>query len=367
MGQGSSTGERKSGFVGPRTGSQELDSYALVSKDLPSKHNLTWEAPSTSYSQPHLQSPAHLHTSTAPTNSFTYQELQKATDDFSNHNVLGWDGSSYVYLGTLFNTQVMIKDFQDHDDTGFLSEVLVIARTNHPNILKMLGYCVGAGFKMLVLELVPNNTLDFHLYGGEAPCISWENRMKIALGVAKGLAYLHEDCDPSIIHRNIKLSNILLDFDFEPKIAGFNFATKSSVSRAATRSGNMLPDYSPNNRHSEYDVFSFGFILLELITGKKPFFSTVDQSPHVATSILPPLKNALNKCDYTALVDPRLGNQYSKEEMGIMIHCTAACLYKLERNRPRMKEIVQVLEGDMSMKLLWQHEKDKHYLRPLLC
>ncbi|XP_065869302.1 putative proline-rich receptor-like protein kinase PERK6 [Euphorbia lathyris] len=152
------------------------------------------------------------------------------------------------------------------------------------------------------------------------------------------------------------------------QIAGFNFATQCSVSRSATRSGCMFPDYCSDNRHSDKsDVFSFGFILLELITGKKPFFSAVDQSPHLATWIMPPLKNALNKCDYTALVDPTLGNQYSKEEMGRMIHCAAACIYKLERNRPQMKEIVQVLEGDMSMKLIWQHEKDKHYIRTLLC
>ncbi|XP_065868871.1 proline-rich receptor-like protein kinase PERK5 isoform X4 [Euphorbia lathyris] len=261
----------------PRTGQQELDYF-----DFPKNSQL--QKQSTSYSRPKLQSLAHLHRSSIPTKSFTYQELAKATDDFSDHNSLGWDGCCYVYRGKLSNTEVMIKDFDGCDDTGFLSEILVIGRTNHPNIVKMVGYCVGAGIRMLVLEIVPNNTLDFHLHGGETPSINWENRMKIALGVAKGLVYLHEDCDPTIVHRNIKLSNVLLDFDFEPKIAGFNFATQCTVSRTATRSGCMFPDYCSDNRHSDKsDVFSFGFILLELITGKKPFFSAVDQSPHVAT------------------------------------------------------------------------------------
>ncbi|XP_065868870.1 proline-rich receptor-like protein kinase PERK1 isoform X3 [Euphorbia lathyris] len=282
----------------PRTGQQELDYF-----DFPKNSQL--QKQSTSYSRPKLQSLAHLHRSSIPTKSFTYQELAKATDDFSDHNSLGWDGCCYVYRGKLSNTEVMIKDFDGCDDTGFLSEILVIGRTNHPNIVKMVGYCVGAGIRMLVLEIVPNNTLDFHLH----------------------------DCRFQLCYTIC-----------------------------------MFPDYCSDNRHSDKsDVFSFGFILLELITGKKPFFSAVDQSPHVATWIMPPLKNALNKCDYTALVDPTLGNQYSKEEMGRMIHCAAACIYKLERNGPQMKEIVQVLEGDMSMKLIWQHEKDKHYIRTLLC
>ncbi|WCJ40726.1 Protein kinase superfamily protein [Euphorbia peplus] len=273
---------------------------------------------------------------------------------------------SKVYRGEILNTEVTVKKFGENNESGFLSEILAISRTNHPNIMKMIGYCIHETTRMLVLEFIPNNTLDFHLYGGKMPSINWQNRMKIALGVAKGLAYLHEDCDPMIMHRNIKSSNVLLDFNFEPKIAGFDFAinVKRSISHTETQSsgtGYMFPDYNLDNKHfDKSDVFSFGLVLLGLVTGSKP-------SSYVGEvrRVVPLLKKVLVKKKYEAIADPELGKRYGEEEMSRMILCAASCIYKPEKSRPKMKQIIEALEGDMSMELIWQHKKDWHYLRPL--
>ncbi|KAL9265766.1 Proline-rich receptor-like protein [Drosera capensis] len=152
--------------------------------------------------------------------TFSYEELVAATDGFSESNLLGQGGFGYVYKGALGNgNQVAVKQLRIGGKQGereFQAEVEIISQVHHRNLVSLVGYCVAGADRMLVYEFVPNKTMEFHLHG-EQPVMEWGTRMKIALGSAKGLAYLHEECNPTIIHRDIKAANILLDFKFEAK------------------------------------------------------------------------------------------------------------------------------------------------------
>ncbi|WCJ40483.1 Protein kinase superfamily protein [Euphorbia peplus] len=315
----------------------------------------------------------HLKTSTIRTKLFTYEELALATENFSLGSNFGRGSFSKVYSGKLSNTEVVIKKFLNpgRNESHFVSEILAISRINHPNIVKMVGYCTDYANRMLVLEYMPNRSLKFHLHGKSSgiAAIIWLNRMKIALGTAKGLAYLHS-CNPKIIHRNIKTNSILLDFDFEPKIAGFEIAVSLSQSYSHVMTdfkgtfGYMAPEYMKERRLSDkVDVFCFGIVLLGLITGKKPYSYTKNECPYLTTWAIPLLEFALLANEYDTIVDPRLGNAYVQEEMGRMIRCAAACVYKPEEIRPGMTQIVEALQGNLPLEHIWHHRKDKQFLR----
>ncbi|KDP37232.1 hypothetical protein JCGZ_06288 [Jatropha curcas] len=291
--------------------------------------------------------------------TFAYEELVMATNGFSNANLVGQGGFGYVHKGVLRDGKVVaIKQLKAGSGQGereFQAEIEIISRVHHCHLVSLIGYCITGAQRMLVYEFVPNNTLEFHLHGKGRPTINWSVRMKIAVGSAKGLAYLHEDCRPKIIHRDIKASNILLDDDFEPKVADFGLAkyyldTDTHVStRVMGTFGYLAPEYASSGRLTEKsDVFSFGVVLLELITGRRP----VDRSQPFDDSIVdwarPLLKQALEEGIYDALVDPKL-QDYDSTEMTRMMSCAKACIRHSARLRPRMSQIVRALEGNMSL------------------
>ncbi|KAE9588191.1 putative protein kinase RLK-Pelle-PERK-1 family [Lupinus albus] len=164
--------------------------------------------------------------------TFSYEELVKATDGFSDANLLGVGGFGYVHRGILPNgMEVAVKQLKVGSKQGereFQAEVEIISRVHHKHLVSLVGYCITGIRRLLVYEFVPNNTLEFHLHGVGRPTMGWSTRVRIAVGSAKGLAYLHEDCHPKIIHRDIKAANILLDFNFEAKVADFGLAKISS-------------------------------------------------------------------------------------------------------------------------------------------
>ncbi|XP_075657566.1 proline-rich receptor-like protein kinase PERK13 [Castanea sativa] len=293
---------------------------------------------------------------------FTYEELMEITNGFSRQNVIGEGGFGYVYKGQLPDGRVVavkqLKAGSGQGEREFRAEVEIISRVHHRHLVSLVGYCISEQQRMLIYEFVPNKTLEHHMHGQGMPVLDWTKRIKIALGSAKGLAYLHEDCHPKIIHRDIKSANILLDDAFEAQVADFGLAklandTHTHVStRVMGTFGYLAPEYASSGKLTDRsDVFSFGVVLLELITGRKP----VDPRQPLGDESLvewarPHLIHALETGDFGELVDPRLEKQYVEVEMFRMIEAAAACIRHSAPKRPRMAQVVRALdsEGEMS-------------------
>ncbi|KAF2579686.1 hypothetical protein F2Q68_00003137 [Brassica cretica] len=293
--------------------------------------------------------------------TFTYDELAAATQNFSQARLLGQGGFGYVHKGILPNgKEIAVKSLKAGSGQGereFQAEVDIISRVHHRFLVSLVGYCIAEGQKMLlVYEFLPNDTLEFHLHGKSGNVLDWPTRLRIALGSAKGLAYLHEDCHPKIIHRDIKASNILLDESFEAKVADFGLAklSQDNVTHVSTRImgtfGYLAPEYASSGKLTDRsDVFSFGVMLLELITGRRPVDLTGEMEDSLVDWARPLCLNAAQDGDYSELVDPRLEGQYEPYEMARMVACAAAAIRHSARRRPKMSQIVRALEGDASL------------------
>ncbi|KAJ8574362.1 hypothetical protein K7X08_026167 [Anisodus acutangulus] len=276
---------------------------------------------------------------------FTYQELVEATNEFSEHYLLGEGGFGSVYKGCLADGRdVAVKKLNIGGGQGereFRAEVEIISRIHHRHLVSLVGYCIYENGRLLVYEYVPNDTLYFHLHERGRPVMDWATRVKIAVGAARGIAYLHEDCCPRIIHRDIKSSNILLDDNFDARVADFGLAklAQDAKSHVTTRVmgtfGYMAPEYASSGKLTEKsDVYSFGVVLLELITGRKP----VDTAQ-------PLLGDALEKEEFDQLADPRLEKNYVDSEMFRMIEVAAACVRHSAAKRPGMGEIMRAFDS----------------------
>ncbi|XP_072966411.1 proline-rich receptor-like protein kinase PERK15 [Typha angustifolia] len=293
------------------------------------------------------------------TGSYTYEEMAAATNGFSDANLLGQGGFGYVYSGTLNGMDVAIKKLRagsGQGDREFCAEVEIISRVHHKNLVSLVGFCIAGDQRLLAYEFVPNKTLEFHLHGSDRPALDWPRRWKIALTSAKGLAYLHEDCHPKIIHRDIKAANILLDFNFEAKVADFGLAKfqhgdRTQVStRVMGTFGYLAPEYASSGKVTyRSDVFSFGVVLLELITGRKPVQSSQTYMDETLVGWARPLMTrALKEDNYDELVDPRLKTNYDPYEMARLIECAAAAVRHSASHRPKMSQIIRYLEGEIS-------------------
>lgn len=288
---------------------------------------------------------------------FTYDELAHATDNFSAHNLLGEGGFGRVYKGVLVDgREVAVKQLKIGSGQGereFRAEVEIISRVHHRHLVSLVGYCILEHDRLLVYDYVPNDTLYYHLHAEGRPVMDWATRVKVAAGAARGIAYLHEDCHPRIIHRDIKSSNILLDKNFEAQVSDFGLAKLAldSNTHVTTRVmgtfGYMAPEYATSGKLTEKsDVYSFGVVLLEMITGRKP----VDVSQPLGDESLvewarPLLTQALEDEDFEALVDPKLQKQYIESEMFRMIEAAAACIRHSATKRPRMSQVVRALDS----------------------
>ncbi|KAL2231613.1 proline-rich receptor-like protein kinase PERK7 isoform X2 [Sesamum indicum] len=304
--------------------------------------------------------------------NFTYNDLAMATSNFSQANLLGQGGFGYVYKGVLHNgKEVAVKSLKANSGQGereFQAEVDIISRVHHRHLVSLVGYCIAGSQRLLVYEFVSNGTLEYHLYAKGRPPMDWPSRLKIALGSAKGFAYLHEDCHPRIIHRDIKAANILLDENFEAKVADFGLAKLSSdtnthvSTRIMGTFGYLAPEYASSGKLTEKsDVYSFGIVLLELITGRRPIdVSRDDDDDTLVDWARPILMRVVEGGSYEELVDPKLENNYDPQEMLRMVTCAAACIRQSARRRPKMSKIVRALEGDVSLDDLNEGTKPGH-------
>ncbi|XP_058004918.1 proline-rich receptor-like protein kinase PERK2 isoform X6 [Hevea brasiliensis] len=318
---------------------------------------------------------------------YTFEALANATDDFKINNRVGMGSSGEIYKGTLPNGKVVaIKKLRRHFDMDreeiaqlqFENEVKSFSRIRHRNIVKLVGYCGDKADRLLVYEFVSNNSLEVNLHGKVKNTIIWSIRMKIALGIAKGLAYLHEDCAPRLIHRDIKNSNIFLDDNFDPKIGDFgiskdfaDYATHVSTEPRGTY-GYAPPEYfkigESRNLTDKSDVFSFGIVLLELITGKKACVKKKSKRYiYLAVWAMPLLKQILESdkqdlgtANCESLFDSKLYKKYNKDEMIRIIYCATACIYKPVKLRPQISKIVEVLKGNMEPKNIWVRNDNKY-------
>lgn len=295
--------------------------------------------------------------------NFTLEELAFATDYFNPDNMVGRGGHAEVYRGCLSDGQLVAvkritkKEKKDEDRVGdFLSELGIIAHINHPNAARLIGFSSDTDLH-LVLQFAPHGSLATLLHNSKER-LEWGLRFKIAIGIAEGLQYLHCECQRRIIHRDITASNILLMEDYQPQISDFGLAkwlpekwVHHIVSPIEGTFGYMAPEYFMHGIvHEKIDVFSFGVLLLELITGRR----AVDSSRQ---SLVIWAKPFLEQYNIKELMDPRLEDDYDIIELKRAMSAASACIHHLPNLRPNMKRVIQILKGDSSTTLMEQKHK----------
>ncbi|XP_009364239.2 receptor-like cytosolic serine/threonine-protein kinase RBK1 isoform X1 [Pyrus x bretschneideri] len=286
--------------------------------------------------------------------NFDYAELAAATANFKPENLIGKGGQAEVYKGFLSNGTIVAvkrlmkkeKEKENEDRVGdFLAEVGIIAHIRHPNAARLLGFGIDSGLH-LVLQFSPHGSLASLLFG-TAECMDWKIRFKVAIGIAEGLRYLHHECHRRIIHRDIKASNILLTEDYEAQISDFGLAkwlpekwTHHVVFPIEGTFGYLSPEYFMHGIVDEKtDVFAYGVLLLELITGRR----AVDSTQQSLVTWAKPLLDASNMKE---LADPLLEDAYDPIEMKRAMVTASMCISHQSTRRPYMNRAVQMLKGE---------------------
>ncbi|KAL2503644.1 Protein kinase superfamily protein [Abeliophyllum distichum] len=284
---------------------------------------------------------------------YTYSEIQLATNDFSPDNLLGEGGYGRVYKGWLKDGQLIAakvrKEASTQGYSEFHSEVYVLSFARHKNIVMLLGYCCKENLNILVYEYICNKSLEWHLFDNTDHVLEWHRRHAIAIGTAKGLRFLHEECRGSpIIHRDMRPSNILLTHEFVPMLGDFGLAKwKTNDNDIQTRIlgtlGYLAPEYAENGIVSvRTDVYSFGIILIQLISGRQAVDSRREDQQSLRQWALPLIETlALHE-----LVDPRLGDSYITYELYHMARTAYLCVQTEPEMRPSMAEVLRLLEGE---------------------
>ncbi|XP_002964491.2 receptor-like cytosolic serine/threonine-protein kinase RBK2 [Selaginella moellendorffii] len=288
---------------------------------------------------------------------FRYSEIESATGCFNPENLIGKGGYADVYKGCLPSGELvavkrLTRGGKEEQGTSFLTELGVLGHVSHPNATPLLGFCVDGGL-FLVFHFLPHGSLAAMLHGSRL--MEWPARFKAAIGTARGLHYLHSNCRRRIIHRDIKSSNILLGPDFEPQITDFGLAkwlpsewTHHTVPVEGTF-GYLAPEYFLHGIVDEKtDVFAFGVLLLELVTGLRPIDST-------QKSLVMKVRPLLESANIQQLVDGRLKGAYNLSEVQKTILAARLCIRQSAIARPCMADVVKLLvEGRPDLNLSTQ-------------
>ncbi|KAF5951431.1 hypothetical protein HYC85_009375 [Camellia sinensis] len=298
---------------------------------------------------------------------FTLRDLELATNRFSKENVIGEGGYGVVYRGCLINgSPVAVKRLLNNlgqAEKEFRVEVEAIGHVRHKNLVRLLGYCMEGTHRLLVYEYVNNGNLEQWLHGAmrQHGHLTWEARMKVLLGTAKALGYLHEAIEPKVVHRDIKSSNILIDNDFNAKVSDFGLAKllgagKSHITtRVMGTFGYVAPEYANSGLLNEKsDVYSFGVVLLEAITGRIRWTmvvlrkSLVEHKPYNAlqVNLVDWLKMMVGSRRSEEVVDPNIETKPSTRALKRALLTALRCVDPDSDKRPKMSQVVRMLESE---------------------
>ncbi|KAL1293837.1 hypothetical protein HN51_054485 [Arachis hypogaea] len=286
-------------------------------------------------------------------------ELKEITNNFAQEALVGEGSYGRVYHAVLKSGQdAAIKklDASKQPDDEFLAQVSMVSRLKHENFVQLLSYCVDGGSRVLAYEFAANGSLHDILHGRKGvkgaipgPILTWAQRVKIAVGAARGLEYLHEKADPHIIHRDIKSSNVLIFDDDVAKIADFDLSNQAPDMAARLHSTRVLgtfgyhaPEYAMTGQlNAKSDVYSFGVVLLELLTGRKPVDHTL---PRGQQSLVTWATPRLSEDKVKQCVDPKLGAEYPPKAIAKMAAVAALCVQYEADFRPNMSIVVKALQ-----------------------
>ncbi|XP_020239268.1 probable leucine-rich repeat receptor-like serine/threonine-protein kinase At3g14840 [Cajanus cajan] len=289
------------------------------------------------------------------TGVFTLRQIKVATNNFDISNKIGEGGFGPVYKGILSDgTIIAVKMLSSKSKQGnreFINEIGMISALQHPCLVKLYGCCVDGDQLLLVYEYMENNSLARALFGNEESCLKldWLTRHKICVGIARGLAFLHEESRLKIVHRDIKATNVLLDKDLNPKISDFGLAKLDEEdnthisTRIAGTYGYMAPEYAMHGYLTDKaDVYSFGVVALEIVTGKN---NTIHRPKQEALHLLNWAHLLKEKGNIMELIDRRLGSDFNEVEAMVMIKVALLCTNPTSNLRPTMSSVLSMLEG----------------------
>ncbi|KAI3995066.1 hypothetical protein MKX01_020838 [Papaver californicum] len=290
---------------------------------------------------------------------YTYKELRNATDDFSPSNKIGEGGFGSVYKGRLkggvFAAIKVLSAASKQGVREFLTEINVISSVEHENLVQLYGCCVEGDHRILVYNYVENNSLSQTLLGGGHSNLqfSWRTRTNICIGIARGLAFLHEEVRPHIIHRDIKASNILLDKDLSPKIADFGLAklmppNATHVStRVAGTIGYLAPEYAIRGQVTrKADIYSFGVLMLEIVSGR---CNRNSKLPIGEQDLLERTWGLYERAELVMLVDTAMDGDFDAEEACKFLKISLLCTQDSPKLRPSMSTVVKMLTGEVAV------------------
>ncbi|KAJ8899275.1 hypothetical protein K2173_018249 [Erythroxylum novogranatense] len=288
--------------------------------------------------------------------TFTFRELATATRNFRHECLIGEGGFGRVYKGKLEKTGqvVAVKQLDRNGLQGnreFLVEVLMLSLLHHSNLVNLIGYCADGDQRLLVYEYMSSGSVEDHLFdiSREQKPLEWFTRMKIALGAAKGLEYLHDKANPPVIYRDLKASNILLDKDYNARLSDFGLAKLGPVgdkthvsSRVMGTYGYCAPEYQRTGQlTTKSDVYSFGVVLLELITGRRVIDTTRSTAEQNLVSWAEPIFKETSR--FAKLADPLLRGHFPIRGLNQAVAVAAMCLQEDANVRPLMSDVVSAL------------------------